>query len=226
LRRLPGSHAFTERYREKRERAEWLVQFAQTDLSQLSERSRKKIQKEFLAHFRSARPSDLFPVHDWLKQGLAKLIVGEGWQITEKIHYCLSLGKGTVGTLSELSRGEGAPTGEFLCLEVIPLSRLQLIGVFHDFESAGLVKCSECGTLFVPRRRDNLFARRKRDYYCSARCSQTARTRRWRKQHPDQAREIRHVQHLKAIGLRGKRLEQAIKRWRENEEAKRSTLQG
>lgn len=50
--------------------------------------------------------------------------------------------------------------------------------------------CPECKRPFVPVRRQA---------YCSARCSQAVRTRKWRKAHPEKNRAIRRNQYRKSM---------------------------
>src|SRR6266852_8937546 len=54
-------------------------------------------------------------------------------------------------------------------------------------------RCPECQRPFVPVRRQE---------YCSARCSQAARTRKWRKAHPEKNREIRRQQYKRSVAAK------------------------
>jgi hypothetical protein len=54
-------------------------------------------------------------------------------------------------------------------------------------------RCPECKRPFVPVRRQA---------YCSSRCSQAVRTRKWRKAHPEKNREIRRQQYKRSVAAK------------------------
>jgi hypothetical protein len=60
--------------------------------------------------------------------------------------------------------------------------------------------CPECKRPFVPIRRQG---------YCSSRCSQAVRTRKWRKAHPEKNREIRRHQYKRSVTIRSRLSRQA-----------------
>jgi hypothetical protein len=186
-----------------RARVEWLVRFAEKDLASLSSRERARLTKEFAHHFNWVAPpySYVSYIHDFFRRGLQTLFSLGRWGVKQTNFYGLSM--------------LDAETGRLL-LESMPLSGFNYGSVILDLAGVRLPLCPECGKHFVAS---------KAKRYCSARCSQTVRTRRWRKAHPDEAREIRHVQHLKKSGLSGRRLQSELERWRKNEKAKRRDLQ-
>jgi endogenous inhibitor of DNA gyrase (YacG/DUF329 family) len=203
---LPRSHrrtSFKDRKARARARIEWLVRFAEKDLPSLSSRERARLTKEFGHYFNWVAPpySYVSQIHDFFRKGLQALFSSGQWGVKQTNIYGLSFAN--------------AETGQLL-LESMPLSGFDYGSVIFDLASVRLPRCPECGKHFVAS---------KTKRYCSTRCSQTVRTRRWRKEHPDKAREIRHVQHLKRNGLSGRRLQSELERWRENEKAKRRDLQ-
>jgi uncharacterized Zn finger protein (UPF0148 family) len=54
-------------------------------------------------------------------------------------------------------------------------------------------RCPECKRPFVSVRRQA---------YCSSRCSQAVRTRKWRKAHPEKNREIRRQQYKRSVAAK------------------------
>jgi hypothetical protein len=111
----------------------------------------------------------------WLKQGLDMLSRSEKWNFVPRITYELDAYKGLFRTGMRAT------------------SRLQLFKAlaYDAFRDARfkLRLCPECKRPFVPV---------GRQHYCSSRCSQAVRTRKWRKAHPEKNREIRRQQYRRS----------------------------
>jgi hypothetical protein len=111
----------------------------------------------------------------WLKEGLNLLSRSEKWNFVPRITYELDAYRGLFWTRLRAT------------------SRLQLFKAlaYDAFRDARfkLRLCPECKRPFVPVRRQR---------YCSSRCSQAVRTRKWRKAHPEKNREIRRQQYRRS----------------------------
>jgi len=175
----------------------WLLKFITTDLNALSETRLKKLSRELgrisLHGGSVARPSEgararsfqmlILPMRkelgfaqSRLREGLDALMPPDPQR--EPQEWFLSMGESEVILVREgsaISR-RFAPAG--------PQAELWL-GVSSLFERYGtsIRRCPECKTLFL---------RSRRQEYCSSRCSQKVRSRRWYATHREEALEKRH----------------------------------
>ena len=112
----------------------------------------------------------------WLRQGLDLLSRSKKWNFKPHVEYELDASAGLFWTrMRSNSRIE------------------QFKALAYDALRDARFKfrlCPECRRPFVPVRRQR---------YCSSRCSQAVRTRKWRKAHPEKNREIRRQQYKRAI---------------------------
>jgi hypothetical protein len=115
----------------------------------------------------------------WLKEGLDLLRQSKKWNFKPRVEYELD-----------------APAGLFWA-RMTANSRLEHFKAlaYDAFRDARFKfrRCPECQRPFVPVRRQE---------YCSARCSQAARTRKWRKAHPEKNREIRRQQYKRSVAAK------------------------
>jgi hypothetical protein len=123
--------------------------------------------------------SEVWTAQHWLKQGLDSLRRGELWDFVPRIRYEMDAHKGRFWVRLRAN------------------SRLDLFKalVYDALRDArfSVRHCPECKRAFVPVRRQA---------YCSARCSQAVRTRKWRKAHPEKNRAIRRNQyHRSKLGI-------------------------
>ena len=115
----------------------------------------------------------------WLKQGLDLLRRSEKWNFKPRVEYELDASGGLFWTrMTANSRLE-----QFKAL------------AYEAFRDARFKfrRCPECKRPFVPVRRQA---------YCSARCSQAVRTRKWRQAHPEKNREIRRQQYKMSVAVK------------------------
>ena len=115
----------------------------------------------------------------WLKQGLDLLRRSEKWNFKPRVEYELDASGGLFWTrMTANSRLE-----QFKAL------------AYEAFRDARFKfrRCPECKRPFVPVRRQA---------YCSARCSQAVRTRKWRQAHPEKNREIRRQQYKRSVAVK------------------------
>ena len=119
---------------------------------------------------------EIWKAQRWLKRGLDLLGRNEKWEFTPRVKYEIDAYRGLLWTRLKAT------------------SRLELLKalVYEAFRDARFRfrLCPHCKRAFVPIRRQA---------YCSSRCSQTVRTRKWRKAHPDKNRSIRRAQYRKAM---------------------------
>jgi hypothetical protein len=115
----------------------------------------------------------------WLHKGLGVLSRGKRWNFVPRVTYELDAHKG------------------LLWVRLRANSRLQLFKAlaYDAFREARFRfrLCPECKRPFVPVRRQR---------YCSSRCSQAVRTRKWRMKHPEKNREIRRQQYQRSVTTR------------------------
>jgi hypothetical protein len=115
----------------------------------------------------------------WLKKGLELLSRSEKWKFAPDVEYELDAYR------------------DLFWARMSATSRLQLFKAlaYDAFRHARLKfrRCPECKRPFVPVRRQR---------YCSSRCSQAVRTRKWRQKNPEKNREMRRQQYQRAkLGL-------------------------
>src|SRR5260370_36426342 len=120
--------------------------------------------------------AEVWSAQGWLKKGLDSLRRGEIWDFIPSIRYELDAHKGLF----------------WVRLRADSLLELFKALVYDSLRDARFtVRLStECKRPFVPIRRQA---------YCSARCSQAVRTRKWRTAHPEKNRAIRRQQYRKSI---------------------------
>jgi hypothetical protein len=188
---------------EPEERLRWLLRFGNLERAALTVDQRNAIRQEALAfaifqeldpalrgRLRSLPPPDpaapntlddaeVWRAQLWLKRGLKMLGRAEKWNFAPRVKYELDAHRGLLWTrLKADSRLE-----QFKALT---------FEVFRDARFKFRL-CPRCRRAFVPIRRQA---------YCSARCSQTVRTRKWRKAHPEKNRAIRRSQYRKSIAAK------------------------
>jgi hypothetical protein len=186
-------------------RLRWLLDFGNLDSASLSAEQRAAVIQEARAfvilqqldpairgRMRSWSPADAAPdvlsdaevwsVQRWLKQGLDLLRRNQKWSFRPRVTYELDAHGGLFWT-----RMRSSPHRE------------QFKALAYDAFRDARFKfrlCPECKRPFVPVRRQA---------YCSARCSQAVRTRKWRKAHPEKNREIRRLQYRRTVTAKSSR---------------------
>jgi hypothetical protein len=123
--------------------------------------------------------AEVWAAQRWLKQGLELLRRSEKWNFKPRVEYELD-----------------APAGLFWARMKSKSRVEQFKALAYDtFRDARFKfrRCLECRRPFVPVRRQR---------YCSARCSQALRTRKWRKAHPEKNRAIRRNQYQKSVAAK------------------------
>jgi hypothetical protein len=119
---------------------------------------------------------EIWQVQRWLKRGLVLLGRAEKWNFSPRVRYELDAYRGLLWTRLKAT------------------SRLELLKAlaYEAFRDARFRfrLCPRCRRAFVPIRRQK---------YCSARCSQAVRTRKWRKANPEKNRAIRRAQYRKSM---------------------------
>jgi hypothetical protein len=180
-------------------RLRWLLDFGNLDSASLSAQQRAAVSQEARAFVvlqqldptlrRTMRswpePTDATPnvlteaevwtVQRWLKRGLDLLRRSEKWNFKPRVVYELDASAGLFWTrMKASSRRE-----QFKALAY---------DVFRDARFK-FRRCPECKRPFVPVRRQG---------YCSSRCSQAVRTRKWRRAHPEKNRAIRRQQYRRS----------------------------
>jgi hypothetical protein len=115
----------------------------------------------------------------WLKKGLGYLSQGEKWSFVPRVKYELDVYKG----LFWVHMRANSQLEQFKAL------------AYDSFRDGRFQfrLCPECGRPFVPVRRQT---------YCTARCSQAVRTRKWRRSNPEKNREIRRQQYRKSVRVK------------------------
>jgi hypothetical protein len=184
-------------------RLRWLVNFGNLAPASLTEEQRAAVRQEARAfailqeidpairgRMRSwPAPADTTPdvltdaeiwqAQRWLKRGLDLLGRAEKWNFAPHVRYELDAYKG------------------LLWARLKATSRLELLKAlaYQAFRDARFRfrLCPHCKRAFVPIRRQA---------YCSARCSQAVRTRKWRQAHPDKNRAIRRAQYRKSMAAK------------------------
>jgi hypothetical protein len=184
---------------EPEDRVRWLLAFAKLEPSRLTDAQRNTTRQEaraFVALQRSdvrlRRAMHLFPpptdaaqsvlsdagvwkAQKWLKRGIESLRASEKWTFSSRIRYELNASKGLLfGAIEGASR--------------LGLFRALVYEVFREVRSK-IRFCSHCSRAFLPVRRQR---------YCSQSCSQTVRTRKWRKKHPEKNRALRRAQYRRS----------------------------
>jgi hypothetical protein len=181
------------------QRLRWLLGFGNLDLAALNGRKRAGTVQEartfmliqqtdpgFRPRLRSWPPlrddtpgvlsdAEVWSAQGWLKKGLDSLRRGEIWDFIPSIRYELDAHKGLF----------------WVRLRADSLLELFKALVYDALRDARFKVrlCPECKRPFVPIRRQA---------YCSARCSQAVRTRKWRTAHPEKNRAIRRRQYRKS----------------------------
>ena len=178
------------------ERLRWLLDFGSLDRASLNKAKRLAVVEQVRAfvvlqqldpevrgrlRFLPA-PQDTTPnvmtedevwlAQGWLSEGLELLKKGQKWRFAPHIAYELDAYKGMFwARMSATSRIE---LFKAMAYDALRDARLKFR------------RCLECQRPFVPVRRQR---------YCSLRCSQAIRTRKWRKAHPEKTREMRRLQY-------------------------------
>jgi len=181
------------------ERLRWLLDFGSLDPASLNKAKRSAVLEQVRAFVVlqqlvpevrerlrfSPAPQDTTPnvmtedevwlAQGWLSEGLELLKKGQKWRFAPHIAYELDAYKGMFwARMSATSR--------------IELFKAMAYDALRDARFK-FRRCLECQRPFVPVRRQR---------YCSLRCSQAIRTRKWRKAHPEKTREMRRLQYRRA----------------------------
>jgi hypothetical protein len=132
--------------------------------------------------------TDLGRIHRWLKDGVAKIEAGDMLDFRFPVESHLSLTR-------HLFDGEKLVRRSYLASYEFESTLFELderfaVRVYEALKSSGqaISGCVDCHTLFV--------ADHGRQAYCSERCSQRVRTRKWRKRNPEKTRARRRQQYL------------------------------
>lgn len=179
-------------------RARWLMDFAACNLATLPEERRGALRWELAAYLEGGRtadpeaypadpradPSDLLHCHEWLVAGLARLGGGRPWEIHLEFvpRYWVRLGRPR------------------------PTRRAPVVGAFVPFREVVLrdsVPILLARLRFCPRTGcGRAFLRRKRQQFCTSRCAQAERSARFRRVHPERARETRRRTYVRGMQAR------------------------
>jgi hypothetical protein len=177
-RRVP-TFGDSSRGRGAQERARWVLEFAFLDLNALSPGDwlnlRPELQRftlpEGLRWVTPSTPSlvisrqNVREIQRWLRGGLLPLVLvgGHFWAFQPKLFFALVWYHGRI-----------ADFASFEAASLPDAFKARLVQVLLDPE-VRVRACLECRRPFAPR---------KRQAYCGSRCSQTARTRKFRQAHP------------------------------------------
>jgi hypothetical protein len=123
--------------------------------------------------------AEVWRAQRWLKQGLVLLAHAEKWNFAQRVQYQLEAKKGFL--FARLKASSNLNQFKAMAYETFRDARLKFR------------LCLDCRNAFVPIRRQA---------YCSPRCSQAARTRRWRNAHPERNRAIRRAQYQKSMAAK------------------------
>jgi len=132
--------------------------------------------------------TDLERIHRWLKYGMAKIEAGDVLDFRFQVEGHLSLTRHLFDG-EKLVRRSYLASYEFKS-NLVELDERFAVRVYEMLKSCGqaISGCVDCRTLFV--------ADHGRQAYCSERCSQRVRTRKWRKRNPEKTRALRRQQYL------------------------------
>lgn len=123
--------------------------------------------------------AEIWQAQRWLKRGLDQLGRAKKWNFPPRVRYELDARRGLLWTRLKAT------------------SRLELLKAltYEAFRDARFRfrLCPHCRHALVPIRRQ---------VYCSTRCSQAVRTRKWRQAHPDKNRAIRRAQYRKSMAAK------------------------
>jgi hypothetical protein len=115
----------------------------------------------------------------WLKKGLGLLRRGEKWNFVPRVTY-------------ELDAHSGLFWARMRAKSRLEQFRALAYDAFRDARFRFRL-CPECKRPFLPVRRQR---------YCSSRCSQAVRTRKWRRAHPEKNRAIRRQQYRRSVATK------------------------
>jgi len=180
-------------------RLRWLLRFGNLERASLTDKQGATVRQEVRAfvvlqeidpalrgRMRSwPAPADTTPdlltdgeigrAHRWIK-GLGLLSIGEKWTFAPRIKYELDAYRGMLR--ARLRANTRLEQFKALAYDAFREARFKFR------------VCPHCRRAFVPV---------GRQAYCSSRCSQAVRTRKWRKAHPEKNRAIRRAQYRKAM---------------------------
>ncbi len=178
-------------------RSRWLLTFAARDLKTLTPRARRIVQmevdffvvsenigrsprvpgglaairfpaEEFAKHPPMIEDRQIRRWHRWLRGGIAKLVRGEVWRISVAMMHQLGVG-------SFLSLG--------ITRSIDDIFKIGTVEAFkHEWSRFRL--CERCRAAFIGQ---------KRQSYCTSRCSQAMRTRRYRTRNAERVRVLRRA---------------------------------
>ncbi len=184
---------------ESEERLRWLINFGHLDPAQLTKEQRNTTRQEARAFvalqeidpaLRGQMPfwptptdaaggtltdAEVWRAQNWLKRGLFSLQHAEKWNFQPRVHYELDVLRGILWL--RLKASSGLHQFKVLAYQTFSEARLRFR------------LCLHCKLAFVSNRGQK---------YCTKRCSQTIRTKKWRKAHPEKNRAIRRAQYRKA----------------------------
>jgi hypothetical protein len=138
--------------------------------------------------------------HAWLSQGIASIETGRSFNFDLEIKSAVRLWSPTARQRQTLRISEQPSVSDVLT---------RFAARTYETLSAGksvIRRCAECQHLFVPAH--------ALQNYCSQRCSQRIRTRKWRRNHPEKAKELRHAQYRREVSRqpRGESIAKHIRR--------------
>jgi len=123
---------------------------------------------------------DVWRAQGWLRHGLDALRRGKIWSFAPRVRYEVEIHKALL-FWARLRANRRLELFKALVYDALRDARFSLR------------LCPECQRPFVPTRRQA---------YCSARCSQAVRTRKWRKAHPEKNRAIRRNLYRKSVATK------------------------
>jgi hypothetical protein len=127
-------------------------------------------------------PDETWSAQKWLRKGLDLLSQSQKWNFSPRVKYELDAYRDLFWARMKATSG-------------LQLFKALAYDAFREARFK-FRRCPECKRPFVPVRRQR---------YCSSRCSQAVRTRKWRKAHHEKNREIRRLQYRRTVTAKSSR---------------------
>jgi len=199
-------HALKRVGRKDEERARWLLRFAAQDMASASDGQRMDLSWD-IVRFASASPTRVIQleigprglsvpvkgIHQWLSNGIRTL--SKGMQVEERgpVEIDVPSGWRIDAPLAFRLVWDGHRLTDEPLVDIRPRFAAEAYRVLIAAASRFKV-CARCCAAFIARGRQN---------FCSPRCSQAVRTRRYRAKHPDKASDARHEAYKQSLIRRG-----------------------
>ncbi len=167
--------------------ARWLLHFAEQPLAQLTPPEWRRLGWEGSAFLNAIAPLDrrdwttplrekvIGDCQEWLRKGLQEIAKPTGWSFDVNVRYRFFLRDSKL--IGGRTPGQMLSDREWFRVAVYETLRTER----HRFR---ICANASCGTPFIAR---------KRQAYCSQKCSQAVRTREFRARHPEKVREWRRA---------------------------------